>query len=225
MDSSGQLIRVAIVEDIETTRDALSVLISSSRGFVCVAGCQSAEEALEILPKIKPQVVLMDIQLSGEMDGIKCICRLRDTSPGTQIVMLTVFEDHDRIFQSLAAGAVGYLVKKTPPEELLEAIKDAHRGGSPMTSQIARRVVEHFRNGGKGFSNHLQSDLDRLQLDRLSPRENEILSLLSQGYLYKEIAHRLDISIGTVRVHIRRIYEKLHVHSRTDATRMFLGRS
>ena len=214
-------IRVAIVEDEATTREALSLIIGTSPGFKCEAAFESAEAAVEALSGIRPDVILMDIHLPG-MDGIECIRRLREDLPDTQIIMLTVLEDYDRIFRSLAAGAGGYLVKKTPPAKLLEAIEDAHRGGAPMSSQIARQVVEFFRSP-QAKSADPTPKTEGSALSELSPRENELLALLSRGLLYKEIADELGISMGTVRVHIRRIYGKLHVHNRTEATRRFLG--
>ena len=199
-------INVAIVEDKHEIRESLLSLLDSSPGFQCVAACASAEAALtEILPR-QPDVVLMDIGLPG-MSGIECIQKLKELTPKTQMMMLTVFEDQERIYQALAAGASGYLVKKTPPAKLLEAIQDLHRGGSPMSNQIARRVVQAFQ----------QPPQARQSLALLSEREKEILNHLSQGFLYKEIAAALGISIETVRTHIRNIYEKLHVHTRTAA--------
>ena len=198
-------IRVALVEDTVETRKMLMMLISGWPGFSCVAGCVSGEEALEVLPKKDPQVVLMDIQLPG-MSGIDCIAQLKQRLPSVQIVMLTVLEDHERIFQSIMAGASGYLVKKTPPSKLLEAIREVHEGGSPMSCQIARQVVEYVRHPVA-----VEADY------KLSPRENEVLGQLARGLLYKEIADQLGISISTVRIHIRRIYDKMHVRNRTEA--------
>jgi DNA-binding NarL/FixJ family response regulator len=206
-------IQVAIVEDSREIREGLSILIDSSPGFRCVAACESAEEALIQLPKALPDVALMDIQLPG-MSGIECIRILKTRMPKLQIMMLTVFEDHDRIFQSLAAGASGYLVKKTPPQRILEAIQDLHAGGSPMSNQIARRVVDAFRQPAPKPQS--SAPVAR-EAQHLSAREWEILQHLAQGFLYKEIADSLKISIETVRTHIRNIYEKLHVHSRTEA--------
>ena len=226
-DFLGGPIRVAIVEDEETTREALRLLIGASPGFACDAAFGTAEAALQALPKVRPDVVPMDIQLPG-IDGIECIAHLRDRLPESQIIMLTVLEDYDRIFQSLAAGGSGYLVKKTPPAKLLEAVEDVHRGGAPMSSQIARKVVDYFRQtpGSKVAERENKSSAappSTPEIPQLSPRQNDILRLLAQGYLYKEIADQLGISIGTVRVHIRKIYEKLHVHNRTEATRKYLG--
>jgi RNA polymerase sigma factor (sigma-70 family) len=206
-------IRVALVEDDPQVRDGLASLIGSAKGFECVAACASAEEALALLPLLSPDVVMMDIHLPG-MSGIECIRLLKKQQPKTQIAMLTVFEDHDRIFQSLTAGASGYLLKQTPPEKLLEAIAELHRGGSPMSAQIARRVVEAFQR---------PAQTDRADAN-LTPREQEIIRLLAKGYLYKEIADQLDLSVETVRTHLHRTYEKLHVHTRTEAVMKLYGR-
>jgi DNA-binding NarL/FixJ family response regulator len=202
-------IQVGIVEDDQSIREGLAFLIEQSPGFQCVAACGSAEEALLLIPHSKPGIVLMDISLPG-MSGIECIRALKKLLPGVQIMMLTVFEDHARIFQSLQAGATGYLLKKESSDLLLNAIADLHNGGSPMSNQIARRVVRAFQNQDESTSSNAS-------FNSLSPREQEILSLLAQGYLYKEIAKKLLISLDTVRTHIRHIYEKLQVRSRTEA--------
>jgi DNA-binding NarL/FixJ family response regulator len=203
------MIKVAIVEDTADQRDALFQLVNGSPGFTCVTICASAEEALIKIPRARPDVVLMDIQLPGQ-SGIDAVRQLKHDLPGTQFMMLTVLEDHDRIFQALAAGATGYLVKKTAPARLLEAIQELDQGGAPMSGQIARQVVTAFQGASSAApaSNAMTA---------LSPREQEILHLLAQGFLYKEIVDRLGISLGTVRTHIRKIYDKLHVCTRTDA--------
>jgi DNA-binding NarL/FixJ family response regulator len=206
-----ETIKVAIVEDSDEEREALQFLINGSPGFSCVAACGSAEEALNIIPRSSPDVVLMDIQLPG-MSGIECIGRLKTESPDLEIMMLTVLEDHERIFQSLAAGASGYIVKKTPSAKLLEAIDELHKGGAPMSGQIARQVVETFKKPVDSFP-----ATEEPPPTNLSKREREILGQLARGFLYKEICDHLGISIGTVRVHIRHIYDKLHVHNRTEA--------
>jgi DNA-binding NarL/FixJ family response regulator len=206
-----QTIKVAIVEDGAEAREALQILINGAEGFACVAACDSAEAALAVIPRCPPDVVLMDIQLPG-MSGIECIRRLKHLLPEVQIMMLTVFEDHDRIFQSLAGGASGYIVKKTPPAKLLEAIDELHHGGAPMSGQIARQVVEVFKQPLDGFPVTREP-----APTNLSKREQEILGQLARGFLYKEICDHLGISLGTVRVHIRHIYDKLHVHNRTEA--------
>ena len=206
-------ITVAIVEDNQEVRQGLCILIATSPGLSCIAACGTAEDAIKILPELAPDVVLMDIQLPG-MSGIEAIARLKVLLPSTQMVVLTVVEDHDRIFESLRAGATGYLLKKTPPPKLLEAIKDVYNGGSPISAEVARRVVETFHN----------TRVAGTPLHDLSARESEILKLLSQGLLYKEIADRLEVSINTVRTHVRRIYEKLHVRSRSEAMLKTFGR-
>jgi DNA-binding NarL/FixJ family response regulator len=212
MPDPAQCIEVALVEDDQQVREGLALLIGSSPGFTCVAACPSAEYALQRLPGLEPDVVLMDIQLPG-MSGIECILKLKQLCPQAQIMMLTVFEDHDRIYQSLKAGASGYLLKQTPPAELLEAISGLHHGGSPMSAQIARRVVEAFQHPAPFDSGD----------SPLSPREQEIVHLLAQGHLYKEIANQLGRSVETVRTHIRNIYDKLHVRSRTEAVNKVYG--
>jgi DNA-binding NarL/FixJ family response regulator len=197
---------VSIVEDDTTARDMLANWIRRSAGFRCAGTHGSGEAALTTLPSEKPTVVLMDINLPG-MTGIECVRRLKPQMPQTQFVMLTVYEDADHIFNALVAGASGYLLKRTPREELLAALKDVHAGGSPMSSNIARKVVQSFQRIGSQMSNE----------EDLSPREREVLALLARGYLYKEIAESLQISVPTVNTYIRRIYEKLHVRSRSQA--------
>jgi DNA-binding NarL/FixJ family response regulator len=209
--SAAESIRVAIVEDQQEIREGLAYLINTSPGFRCVAALGSAELALETIPPLDPRVVLMDIELPG-MSGIECIGRLKALLPATQIMMLTVFDDPARIFESLAAGASGYLTKKTPPARLLESIQDLASGGSPMSMPVARLVVDAFR---KTISPPRANPTT--PANNLSPRENEILALLAQGFLYKEIADQLQLSIHTVRTHIRNIYEKLHVRTRMEA--------
>ncbi len=208
-------IRVALVEDDRAVREGLESLVRASGGFEFVGAFNSAEEALVRLPELSVDIVLMDIRLPG-MSGIECIAELKRRQSKVQIMMLTVFEDHDRIFQSLAAGASGYLLKQTPPEKLLEAISELSQGGSPMSAQIARRVVETFQNP--------PSSEDEEMASRLSPRETEIIRLLAKGYLYKEIADQLNLSVETVRTHIHNTYEKLHVRTRTEAVMKMFGR-
>lgn len=199
-------IKVAIVEDNDGIRESLSILISGSEGFKCQATFKSAEEALEKLPLFEIDVVLMDINLPG-ITGIECTKILKEKKPEIQIIMQTVYENSEMIFESLKAGASGYLLKRTPPAKLLEAIEDVYKGGSPMSGQIARMVVESFQSKFKEGNN----------LPQLTEREIEILHHLSQGFRYKEIADKLFISMDTVRSHIRHIYEKLQVRSRTEA--------
>jgi len=206
-------ISVAIVEDNDALRATLARVIDRAEGFRCVGQHGSAEEALGSLPAQKPDVVLMDINLPG-INGVECVRRLKPLLPNTQVVMLTVYEDTDNIFNALAAGASGYLLKRTSRDELLAAIKEVHQGGSPMTAHIARKVVQSFQRSGP--SSH--------PADNLSAREQEVLDLLSKGFIYKEIADRLGISYETVHTYIRRIYEKLQVRTRTEAVAKFLSR-
>lgn len=199
-------IRVSVVEDNPRVRSGLVQLINLSEGLECVSQHSNAEAALEELPSIKPDVVLMDINLPG-LNGVECVRQLKPVLPQTQVVMLTVYEDTEMIFKALTAGATGYLLKQTPPAELLAAIRDVQRGGSPMTSHIARKIVASFQ----------QSAAPASGLENLTPREQEVLDYLAKGFLYKEIADALGISYDTVHAHIRRIYEKLQVRSRTEA--------
>jgi len=205
-------ITVSIVEDDVRVRGTLARLIDRAPGFRCISQHPSAENALRELPQVKPAVVLMDINLPG-MNGVECVRRLKPQLPETQIMMLTVYEDTDLIFNALAAGATGYLLKRTPAAELLAAVRDVHGGGSPMTGHIARKVVQSFQ----------RQPASEGEETTLSPREQEVLSHLASGYLYKEIAAQLNISYDTVHTYIRRIYEKLQVHSRTEAVAKHLG--
>lgn len=206
-------ITVAIVEDNDQLRATLARVIERAEGFRCAGHYPNAEEALAALPSVKPEVVLMDINLPG-INGVECVRQLKLLLPNTQVVMLTVYEDTDNIFNALAAGASGYLLKRTSRDELLAAIKEVHAGGSPMTAHIARKVVQSFQ----------RSALSPQPSENLSPREQEVLDLLSQGFLYKEIAERLGVSYETVHTYIRRIYEKLQVRTRTEAVAKFLRR-
>ncbi|MGE7775392.1 MULTISPECIES: response regulator transcription factor [Chitinophaga] len=207
------IISVAIVEDNHDIRQAMELLINGSEGYACIGAFNNAENALEKIPQLLPNVVLMDFNLPG-MNGIECIARLKGEFPDMQFMMLTVYEDDDKIFMALEAGASGYILKKTSPGELLDAIRDLHEGGSPMSSQIARRVVAYFQKQAK----------PNPALEALTSREKEILDQLSKGFLYKEIAGNLFISIETVRRHVHNIYEKLHVRSRTDAVNKYFNR-
>jgi len=206
-------ITVSIVEDNEQLRTTLARVISRAEGFSCISHYGDAESALEALPKEAPQVVLMDINLP-KMNGVECVRRLKQVAPKMQVVMLTVYEDTDNIFNALAAGAAGYLLKRTKSVELLEAIREVHRGGSPMTTHIARKVTQSFQRAGPSSQ----------PTENLSEREQEVLDCLSQGFLYKEIAEKLGISYETVHTYIRRIYEKLQVRTRTEAVAKFLKR-
>ena len=200
------VISVSIVEDDAQARKILAGWVTHAPGFRLAGDWRDAEAALEAVPDKKPNVVLMDINLPG-MSGVEAVRKLKPLLPETQFVMLTVYEDADHIYDALAAGATGYLLKETPRQELLDALQDVHRGGSPMTSNIARKVVQSF-----GRSRASATDADDL-----SPREQEVLDLLARGYLYKEIAERLNISVPTVNTYVRRMYEKLHVRSRAQA--------
>ena len=203
-------ITVSIVEDDAPLRGILSEWIRGAEGFKFVGVHENAEAAIEALPQEKPSVVLMDINMPG-MNGIECVRRLKPQMMGTQFVMLTVYEDPDHIFKALTSGASGYMLKRTPRAELLAALKDVHAGGSPMSSNIARKIVQSFQ----------RFNTSPTETENLSPREREVLELLARGYLYKEIAEALHISIPTVNTHIRRIYEKLHVRSRSQAIAKF----
>jgi DNA-binding NarL/FixJ family response regulator len=202
---------VSIVEDNEQLSGTLARLINREEGFRCLSQYPTAEAAIEGLPKDKPQVVLMDINLPG-MNGVECVRRLKQIVPETQIVMLTAYEDTENIFNALAAGANGYLLKRAPRAELLDALREVCRGGSPMTTHIARKVVQSFQKTG----------VSKQPTENLSAREQEVLDCLSQGFLYKEIAEKLGISYETVHTYIRRIYEKLQVRTRTEAVAKFL---
>lgn len=206
------MIEVAIVEDIREIREGLQMLINFSEGFHCLQVYPTAEEALQQLPQHRPDVVLMDINLPG-MNGVECVRRVKPLCPGTQFIMSTVYEDDENIFESLKAGATGYLLKKTIPPRILEAITEVHQGGSPMSAQIARRIIGSFqkRDGIEAA-------------DGLTGREKEILNSLSEGLRYKEIAAQFGISVETVRSHARNIYEKLHVQSRTEALNKVFGK-
>jgi DNA-binding NarL/FixJ family response regulator len=207
---------IAIVEDNALMRKTFRQWIDGAAGFRCVFACATAEEALAELPRLKPDVVLMDIHLPGE-SGIVCTARLKEVLPTAQVIMLTVYRNQELIFQALQAGACGYLLKRSTPLELLGAVAEVRYGGAPMTSEIARMVVEAFQRkpAGPGLGSG----------DGLTHRETEILALLSEGLSNKEIADRLDISYDTVRAHLRKVYEKLHVRGRTEAVKMFLKSS
>ena len=203
-------ITVAIVDDDAPARGMLTEWVRGEGGFKCVGVYENGEAALAALPLEKPSVILMDINMPG-MSGIECVRRPKPQMPATQFVMLTVYEDPDHIFKALSSGASGYLLKRTPRAELLAAVRDVYAGGSPMSSNIARKIVQSFQRFSPSPA----------EPDNLSPREREVLELLARGYLYKEIADALHISVPTVNTHIRRIYEKLHVRSRSQAIARF----
>lgn len=206
-------INVSIVEDSDKFRETLARVLNRAEGFKCISHYPNAEDALKALPQDKPNVVMMDINLPG-MNGVECVRQLKQVAPEIQVMMLTVYEDTENIFNALAAGATGYMLKRTPRDELLEAIREVHRGGSPMTTHIARKVVQSFQRAAPAAS----------PTETLSPREQEVLDCLAQGFLYKEIAEKLNISYETVHTYIRRIYEKLQVRTRTEAVAKFLKR-
>ena len=208
------MISISIVDDEKALRESIATFVNGSQGFRCISTYGSAKAALQGLPADRPDVVLMDINMA-EMTGIECVAKLREIAPAVQIVMLTVYEDTEQIFKALSAGASGYLLKRSSPSKLLEAIREVHAGGSPMSSSIARKVVASFQNSGKLGEK-------QANLPHLSPREEAVLKLLSKGFTYKLIADELGISIDTIRTYLRRIYEKLHVQSRTEAVAKYL---
>ena len=204
-------IKVSIIEDDDWIRDNLAAQIGHTNGFLCVGSYPSGEEALNQVMKNVPDVILMDINLP-KMSGIECVRKLKTMVPSAQVMMLTVYEDSEKIFDSLLAGASGYLLKRTPQAEILDAIADVHRGNSPMSGHIARKVVQYFNQRGSAEK----------EMEKLSRREREVLDHLAQGIAYKEIADVLSLSIDTVRMHIKGIYGKLHVHSRGEAVAKYL---
>jgi DNA-binding NarL/FixJ family response regulator len=204
-------IKVAIVDDDEGIRTSLAALIRRAPALKLAGDYPDAETALKEIPRHPPDVVLMDINLPG-IKGVECVRQLKSTLPGVQFLMLTVYEDSDSLFNSLKAGASGYLLKRTASARLLEAIQDVFDGGSPMSPQLARRVVQFFSRPATQDSG----------LAKLTPAEREFLDQLAKGYAYKEIADRMNISIDTVRSYVRTVYEKLHVHSRTEAVVKYL---
>ena len=208
-----KLIAVCLVEDIEEIRLTIKQLLDNSEDFVCFGTFETADEAFIKLPELKPDIILVDINLPG-MNGIEFIRRSKGKYPGLQFMMFTIYEDNDQVYDALTAGANGYLLKKTPKDKILEALKELYEGGSPMSMQIARKVVNAFQKSSQGSG----------KVESLSAREKEVLQLLSRGYLYKEIGDKLNISTGTVRQHIHKIYEKLHVQNRTEAINKFYGR-
>ena len=206
-------ISIAIVEDLDEVRDGLKNFISLSTDFKILDTFKTAEEALYEIPRLQPDIVIMDINLPG-MNGIECIRQVKHKSPNTQFMMFTVYENDEKVFEALKAGASGYLLKNTGLVQLIEALKELHTGGSPMSANIARKLVTVFRDNQKGVE----------LVENLSGRENEILLLLAKGLLYKEIAEQLAISVSTVRQHIHHIYEKLHVQNRTEAINKAFGK-
>lgn len=207
-------ISLTIVEDLAEVREGLKQFISLNQEFSILGTFQTAEDALHNIPLLTPDIVIMDINLPG-MNGIECIRQIKKRGTHTQFMMFTVYENDEKVFEALKAGASGYLLKSTSLPQLVEALKDLHNGGSPMSANIARKLVSLFRE------EHTEAE----PATSLSKRENEILQLLSRGLLYKEIADQLSISVGTVRQHIHNIYEKLHVQNRTEALNKAYGKS
>jgi DNA-binding NarL/FixJ family response regulator len=205
-------IKVAIIEDSRGTRESLKELLGRAPGLQCVGAHATGEDALKLLPAEEPDVLLVDINLPG-ISGIECVSRLKRRNAKPQILILTTYEETDLIFDSLRAGASGYLLKNVPPAEIIQAIEQVHAGGAPMSMNIARKVVNYFQQ-----SRQAQADVEKL-----TKREKEILSLLAKGFLYKEIADQLGITLSTVRAHLHTVYEKLHVQSRTQAVVKFLN--
>jgi DNA-binding NarL/FixJ family response regulator len=208
---SAMPITVSIIEDNPGTRNNLSALLGTASQLRCLSCYRTGEEALKGIPGQKPDVALVDINLPG-MSGIECVARLKQQLPKLQVLMLTRFEETDLIFKALRAGASGYLLKKSLPDEIFDAIEQVYAGGAPMSMQIARKVVDHFH----------EIQQPRSEVEKLSRRELEVLTLLAKGYLYKEIGAKLDLSLSSVRTYLQRVYEKLHVQSRTEATAKFL---
>ena len=208
------MIKVAIVEDDKGIRQSLEWMLESSPEFACVAACGSAEEAWEVLPKAAPEVVLMDINLPAR-SGIECTARLKELLPAVQVIMITVYDDSEKVFHALRAGASGYILKRATPEKILQAIREVHAGGVPMSGEIARKVLGAFREPAPATAPAEEQNLSR--------REQEILELLAQGCSNKDIASKLSISVETVTWHLRHIYSKLHVRSRTQAALKFLS--
>ncbi|HKI44003.1 MAG TPA: response regulator transcription factor [Balneolales bacterium] len=209
----GKPIKVCVVEDIDEVRLGVRRIIDDAEGFACAGTFDNAEDAVTMLPDICPDIVLMDINLPG-MSGIECIRKVKAENSAIQFMMFTIYEDSEQVFDALSAGANGYLLKKTSHDKILDALKELYEGGAPMSTHIARKVVVAFQK---------TSETNK-EVESLSPREMDVLQLLAKGYLYKEISDNLDISTGTVRQHIHKIYEKLHVQNRTEAVNKYYGR-
>lgn len=207
-------ISIAIVEDLDEVRNGLKSFLALSEGFTVLDTFKTAEEAAIEIPQLQPDIVIMDINLPG-MNGIDCIKQIKDKTPVTQFMMFTVYENDEKVFEALKAGASGYLLKNTGLIQLVESLKELYTGGSPMSSSIARKLVSVFRDREK----------EARPVQALSDRENEILQLLAKGLLYKEIADQLSIATNTVRQHIHKIYEKLHVQNRTEAINKAFGKN
>jgi DNA-binding NarL/FixJ family response regulator len=204
--------KIAIVEDNKVIRESLMEFLKSDPECECVCVCATAGKALKEIPKHQADIVLMDIQLP-DISGIECTAQLKQLMPAVQIIIVTVYEDTERIFKALRAGACGYLLKRSTPEELISAIREVRQGGAPMSREIARKVIVSFQ----------ESVTTAVEVEGLSPREREILELLASGFPNKQIADRVGLTDGTVRWHLRHVYHKLHVRSRTEATLKFLS--
>jgi DNA-binding NarL/FixJ family response regulator len=202
--------KVAVVEDNKVIRESLMEFVQADNEFTCVCACATGEEALKTLPKHQPDIVLMDIQLP-KMSGIECTTQLKQLLPSVQIIMVTVYEDTERIYKALRAGACGYLLKRCTPEDLIAAVREVRQGGAPMSREIARKVISSFQELPAAVA----------EVEGLSPREREILELLADGFPNKEIADRVGLTDGTVRWHLRHVYHKLHVRSRMEAALKF----
>ena len=207
------MIKVGIVEDNRTLREGFETLLNRTPGFECVCTCATVAEALRQIPKTRPDVVLMDIQLP-DATGVECTAKIKELLPGVQIVIVTVYEDSESIFQALRAGACGYLLKRAQPERIIAAIQEAHEGGVPMTPEIARKVIGQFRGQATTAA----------EVEQLTDREREVLELVMHGHGNKTIADRLGVTVAAVKWHLQHIYEKLHVHSRTEAALKFQQR-
>lgn len=204
------MIKVAIVEDNKTTREALEKIVNLSPVYRCIWACATAEEALLLLPRQLPEIVLMDIQLPG-MSGVECVMLLKNQFPSTQVIMVTVYEDPNRIFGALRAGASGYMLKRSVPEQVLSALEEVRKGGAPMSAEIARKVVSYFRD----------QEAVHPDVEKLTTRERQVLELVVHGFSNKEIAGQINVTLDAIRWHLKHIYHKLHVHSRTDAALKF----
>lgn len=218
IDPAASPLRVSIVEDDRILRESLAALVGGTADMQLVDAYPDAESAIAAIPRLPPDVVVMDLNLappgSGRKSGIDCVAAIKAAVPALQVIVLTVYDDADKVFEVLRAGASGYLLKRARPEEILDAIREVRSGGAPMSMQIARRVVESFRPETRPAG----------ELDVLTPREREILALLAEGGLYKDIAKSLGLSTSTVRVHLHSVYTKLHVQTRTQAVLKYLGR-
>ena len=206
-------IKVCIVEDLKEVREGMTSLLSLDEHFEILAAYPDAESAMEGLPAWQPDIVIMDVNLPA-MNGIECIKRVKSLCKQTQFIMFTIFENDEKVFEALAAGASGYLLKQTPPHKIVESLIELSQGGAPMSTQIARKVIDKVRRNETNEATAL-----------LSARENEVLQHLAKGLLYKEIADKLSISVGTVRQHIHKLYEKLHVQNRTEAINKVMGKN